>query len=132
MGWAGVDGPDDLPAKEAAGPVVDQIGDLLPNLDQRRAVGGDLLLGGNVQVDPLQDRQVLHPSAAPVGGAPGLGRHGGLLLGQGIVGLGGLQGEMELLGVHLLRTAPEVLLHEGLHLGLHLAQLESEDAELLL
>ena len=49
---------------------------------------------------------------------------------QGDVGLGGLQGKMELLGVEFFRTAPEVLLHESLHLGLHLPELEREDAAL--
>ncbi|HEY3755333.1 MAG TPA: hypothetical protein VGL42_04220, partial [Opitutaceae bacterium] len=123
LGWACVDRPDDLAAEELSGLVIDLLGHFVADLDQRGAIGSDLRLGGDVDHDRFQDRQLFHPSRPTLRGNS---RRTGRSLGgrhwrrfpAGQIGFDGSPSHLELVFVELLGGAPEVALEGRLQLGL--------------
>lgn len=112
VGGASVDQPNQAPAEEFAGLIVDLLGDFLADLDQGNTVGAHLLFGRQIEHDRLQERQILQAAS------PALRRAARRLgwfrrvrrrrLGDRLVGFDGGEGELELVGIHLLRAAAKV------------------------
>lgn len=117
---AGIHRPDDLTSEQLAGLVVDLVGDLLADLDQGRAVRGELRGVGQVERDGLQHRQIFQALGAPHRRGAWNPRHGLLRWRRRdhrLFGHDGLPGQRDLVGVEFFRRAAEVALEQRLQPG---------------